>query len=262
VDNHDVERIMSKLKNPNHYLPVHILLYTLPGQPSIYYGSEFGIEGKKGFGTDAPLRPCLSLDQFRDNQYVSLIRSLGQVRQKTALLSRGDYQQLLLTNTEYAFRRTGNGYDVITAVSCRNTPVSFRLPAFRGATYIGALSGQRITPSGGWLNFTLESCTGEIWIPEDMDEKAIAPVVWNKKPAPQVPHQSPTAPQPRPTPRISHAPIPPAPDKPYEHMTVPELQQAILGKMAKNGPITDQMRKDVAENIWRDSLLTWVRSFQ
>jgi hypothetical protein len=45
-------------------------------------------------------------------------------------------------------------------------------------------------------------------------------------------------------------------------MTVPELQQAILGKMAKNGPITDQMRKDVAENIWRDSLLTWVRSFQ
>ena len=52
ADNHDVERIMSKLKNPNHYLPVHILLYTLPGNPSIYYGSEFGIEGRKEHHSD------------------------------------------------------------------------------------------------------------------------------------------------------------------------------------------------------------------
>jgi hypothetical protein len=45
-------------------------------------------------------------------------------------------------------------------------------------------------------------------------------------------------------------------------MTVPELQQAILDKMAKNGPVTDRMRQDVTENIWTDSLLTWVKSFR
>ena len=44
VDNHDVERIYTKLNNKAHFTPVHILLYTLPGVPSIYYGSEFGIE--------------------------------------------------------------------------------------------------------------------------------------------------------------------------------------------------------------------------
>lgn len=47
VDNHDVERIFSKLNNKADFLPVHILLYTLPGIPSLYYGSEFGVEGKK-----------------------------------------------------------------------------------------------------------------------------------------------------------------------------------------------------------------------
>ena len=47
VDNHDVERIYTKLSNKAHFAPVHVLLYTLPGVPSIYYGSEFGIEGKK-----------------------------------------------------------------------------------------------------------------------------------------------------------------------------------------------------------------------
>ena len=38
VDNHDVERIHTKLTNKAHFAPVHILLYTLPGIPSIYYG--------------------------------------------------------------------------------------------------------------------------------------------------------------------------------------------------------------------------------
>lgn len=47
VDNHDVERIYTKLNVKEHFTPVHILLYTLPGIPSLYYGSEFGIEGRK-----------------------------------------------------------------------------------------------------------------------------------------------------------------------------------------------------------------------
>ena len=51
-------------------------------------------------------------------------------------------------------------------------------------------------------------------------------------------------------------------DKPYEEMTIEELQEGILAKMAKNGPITDQMRKDVEENIYRNSLLNWINSFR
>ena len=44
-------------------------------------------------------------------------------------------------------------------------------------------------------------------------------------------------------------------------MTIEELQAGILAKMAKNGPITDQMRKDVEENIYKNSLLNWIMSF-
>ena len=62
VDNHDVERIYTKLANKAHFVPVHILLYTLPGIPSLYYGSEFGIEGRKEKYSDDSLRPALSLD--------------------------------------------------------------------------------------------------------------------------------------------------------------------------------------------------------
>ncbi|MFY0574859.1 alpha-amylase family glycosyl hydrolase [Cystobacter fuscus] len=45
VDNHDVNRIASTLKDPAHLLPLHLMLFTIPGVPSIYYGSEWGQEG-------------------------------------------------------------------------------------------------------------------------------------------------------------------------------------------------------------------------
>ena len=44
-------------------------------------------------------------------------------------------------------------------------------------------------------------------------------------------------------------------------MSVEELQAAILDRMAKNGPVTDQMKKDVTQNVWHNSLVTWIKSF-
>ena len=52
------------------------------------------------------------------------------------------------------------------------------------------------------------------------------------------------------------------PDKAYEDMTVQELQEAILEKMRKNGPVTDYMLGTVRENTHHGSLLNWVRSFR
>ncbi len=51
------------------------------------------------------------------------------------------------------------------------------------------------------------------------------------------------------------------PDKPYEQMSVEELQAVILAKMEKNGSVTERMRRDVEENIWHDSLVNWAKSF-
>ncbi|MBQ1347368.1 MAG: hypothetical protein IIY65_05155, partial [Erysipelotrichaceae bacterium] len=51
-------------------------------------------------------------------------------------------------------------------------------------------------------------------------------------------------------------------DKSYEDMSIEELQSAILAKMKANGPLNERMIKDVTENIYRDSLLNWVKSFR
>ena len=51
------------------------------------------------------------------------------------------------------------------------------------------------------------------------------------------------------------------PNKAPEDMSTEELQAGILAKMANNGPVTDQMKKTVYDNIWHDSLVNWLKSF-
>ena len=62
LDNHDVERIASMLTNPAHLRPAYGLLFSMPGVPAVYYGSEWGIPGQKSEG-DAALRPALEMPQ-------------------------------------------------------------------------------------------------------------------------------------------------------------------------------------------------------
>ena len=46
-DNHDVNRVASNLVSPAHLYPLYCLLFTMPGIPSVYYGSEWGIDGRR-----------------------------------------------------------------------------------------------------------------------------------------------------------------------------------------------------------------------
>ena len=128
TDNHDVERIYTKLSEKSHYIPTHILLYTLPGVPSIYYGSEFGIEGRKERHSDKSLRPFLSYEEYRNKAeslvFTRLISRLGEIRHQLKALSYGEYKELLLTNRQYAFSRKTAEETVIVCVnndSCDST---------------------------------------------------------------------------------------------------------------------------------------------
>ncbi len=64
ADNHDVDRVASRPKNPAHLYPLYSLLFTMPGVPSVYYGSEWGIEGKRTSVDDGALRPCIDLGEI------------------------------------------------------------------------------------------------------------------------------------------------------------------------------------------------------
>lgn len=129
TDNHDVARIYSKLNKKEHMYPVAILQYTVPGIPSIYYGSEFGIEGNKEHGSDWNLRPALQLEEMDQNsELVQLFTRLGKIKQQFRELTDGDYKELLLTNRQFAFSRTLGESSVITIVNNDDQPAHVEVP--------------------------------------------------------------------------------------------------------------------------------------
>ena len=361
VDNHDVERIYTKLNNKAHFAPVHVLLYTLPGVPSVYYGSEFGIEGKKERHSDDSLRPALSLSDFGDalekNACTGLIAALGKARQKIKALSYGDYQELLLTNRQYAFSRNYNGESVLVTVNNDDSDYVMTLPAGNAAEYVGALSGQRVSVAGGHIAVNVKANSGEIWVPENGEWTEDLPQGASDKEPGETAAQSPEQPGAGETaqdagqkvsggeavkessaaneaqqnsagteravweaggkasgkegvlgetaqkssgagentrdgacggkaeatepsgaaesalagaagqetahgPADGKAAAEEALKKVFEEGKIAGLQEAILAIMEKNGPITDQMRRDVRENVYHDSLIAWVKSFR
>ena len=286
VDNHDVERIYTKLRNKAHFAPVHIMLYTLPGIPSIYYGSEFGIEGRKERSSDDSLRPALNLDNFVDavseNPCTKLIAALGKIRRNTPALSRGDYRELELQTTHFAYERTLDSNSVIVTVNNSDNRVNMNL-ACACEEYIGALTGERVRASGGRMQVSVAANFGEIWIPAQLSGDSFAPIKTEeikKMPAPAKPEPVKLAAVEAPAKQENSVPAAaaeetpspakdePAPAKPvidlnkrYEDMSIEELQEAILEKMRHNGPVTDYMLGTVRENTHHGSLLNWVRSF-
>lgn len=280
ADNHDVERIYTKLNKKAHFTPVHILLYTLPGVPSVYYGSEFGIEGKKERFSDASLRPALSLADYADslqkNPFTRLIAALGKIRKNTPALSYGDYNELLLTNRQYAFSRNYRGESVIITVNNDDSDYVMTLPAGNAKEYTGALSGERVSVSNGSITVNVKANAGDIWIPADSNSRDTSEPVISAIPkeADFVKKEEPKAvsadnstdekavftPSGAQTP-VKEEPVP-AGDDAFEKGKIAGLQEAILAIMEKNGPVTDQMRQDVMNNVYHDSLITWIKSFR
>lgn len=167
VDNHDVERIASKLSNKEHLSIVHILLYTLPGIPSIYYGSEFGIEGKKDKGSDEGLRPYLNYEDYKDaiedNKLTSLIMNLASLRDKHIELVEGKYKELFLTNRQFAFGRFSHISGIVIGVNNddKSAYINIALPIdFKEAT--DCLSSERVRITDNILRLEIPGNNGRI----------------------------------------------------------------------------------------------------
>lgn len=126
VDNHDVSRIATMLRTKEHLPLIYSLLFTMPGIPSVYYGSEYGLEGDKKQGDDI-LRPEFQLQE--DTALTKHIAALAKLRTTSDVLAAGSYSQLQLTNRQYAFARIKDGKRVITVINADGSDFTFNLNA-------------------------------------------------------------------------------------------------------------------------------------
>lgn len=132
ADNHDVHRVASMLRNPDHLSPLYALLFTMPGVPSIYYGSEWGVAGVKQAGDDRPLRPQLptpaDMQDAPHPDLAAIIARFAHIRRESRALRRGAYRQVFVAHEQFAFARFIDDEYVVVAVNAAETPAELKLP--------------------------------------------------------------------------------------------------------------------------------------
>ena len=171
---------------------------------------------------------------------------------------------------------------MIVTVNNDDSEAEMNLPTGSADEYVGALTGKKVRVEYGRIRVSIAANSGEIWLPAgDMPEykpvqvevPETAAAKENESNAPETEEnqaaeagsvaEAPSTPEAEASSSQETAEtVTPNPNKTPEEMTVEELQAAILAKMAANGPVDDQMRKTVYDNIWHDSLVNWVKSFR
>ena len=150
VDNHDVERIASQL-NEKDLLPlIYAMMFGMPGVPGVYYGSEWGIEGKKEQGSDDSLRPRIKPEELKENELATYIGKLAQVRKNSPALRYGDYRQLAIMPDVLVFQRQSSEDRIIVAINIGNEEYTAHFDA-RAGQGTDLISGELIDFGGGLL---------------------------------------------------------------------------------------------------------------
>ncbi len=144
LDNHDVSRIATQLTDRSLLPLAWGMLLTTPGVPTVYYGSEWGMEGNKREG-DPALRPAVGYPVW--NALTDHIARLARVRQKTPALVWGGYRNLKEGNTACLFERACDGSRAVVAVNIGEGEETFAHAALAG-NYRDAMTGETVTPNG------------------------------------------------------------------------------------------------------------------
>ena len=157
LDNHDTDRAASVLQNKKHLPLAYVLMFTQPGIPCVYYGSEWGAEGRRGPDSDWAVRPAY--EHPEENSLTELIARLNEIRRKHPALAEGEYRTVHLNNEQFIFERKSPDERILVAVNCADAPVTVHFDAGCGESE-ELLSGKTHDFGGG---SELAPCSAEIW---------------------------------------------------------------------------------------------------
>jgi GNAT superfamily N-acetyltransferase len=155
IDNHDQPRIASNVTNKKFLPTLYALMYTLPGIPSIYYGSEWGIEGVKEGGSDAPMRPYIDIgnrpagrDDLGTPSLPAYLAKLAEARRGSNALKLGGYRLIFLEYQKpYVFERAHGDEKVAVAVNISGHSESVNLSGYSQNGLVDLLTGEVFSAS-------------------------------------------------------------------------------------------------------------------
>ena len=146
---------------------IYTILFTIPGIPSIYYGSEWAIEGDRKI-SDLNLRPELFLEDFENDidakNIEKFISNLISIRTKNIELTQGCYKEILVKNKQFVFGRGYNDKWILIALNLDNKEeiLQFNVP-FANSTLINLLDKtEKLNVKDYKLNISIPAFSSKI----------------------------------------------------------------------------------------------------
>ncbi|MBP3876575.1 MAG: alpha-amylase [Lachnospiraceae bacterium] len=129
LDNHDQPRIASQVTDKRTLKNLYTMLLTMPGIPSVYYGSEWGMEGRKGQGAEADydLRKPMTKEAMEagDQELMEHIAALAAFRKTSRALQYGSYTNVCERNEQLLYERACDGETVLIGFNIADAPWTF-----------------------------------------------------------------------------------------------------------------------------------------
>lgn len=164
LDNHDTPRQTHFIADKRDRNLARVLQFTLPGSPTVYYGSELGMDGGEDPRNRAPMRWDLLTEE---NETLALHRKLIALRNEAPTLRAGDFRLLDADNC-LAFLRLGPDprETVLVAVNPNDEAVEERVQVrdsllVDGTAMKCAFSGRKLNTWSGMASIELgpkEAC--------------------------------------------------------------------------------------------------------
>ena len=169
VDNHDVNRVASELRDKNHLNNVYTLLFTMPGVPSIYYGSEFALEGKRTWESDYDLRPCLDLNNVpnANMQLCAHIAKLSRVRLALDGLKYGKFENVNIRNEQLVYKRFTDHQTVFVLFNLTDRHERLGFDSRCNAKLTDVLNGNEVFDCNGWTELDMPPYSSRILVVND-----------------------------------------------------------------------------------------------
>ncbi len=145
VDNHDVTRVASILREPRHLPLIYALAFGMPGIPSVYYGSEWGATGEKRPG-DRELRPAFDTPEW--TPLCGFIARLASAKRSSEALNYGGFRSVVLTNRQCIFERKSEHERVLVAINADSQPYTAHFDAGCGRA-VDLITGEPHDFGGG-----------------------------------------------------------------------------------------------------------------
>ena len=158
LGNHDVTRIASRIADARNLPHAVVVLATVGGVPSIYYGDEYAERAvKEGrLGGDDAIRPEFGArpgEPEGEAKYIySLYRELFGLRRRLPWLVRARTSTLHLANASYVYTSAADGQSIVVAMAIGDQPVE--VPGGGGRQLLAGhaeVRGDRLlVPGHGW----------------------------------------------------------------------------------------------------------------